>query len=325
MLYSSSIGCCIYKMQKTNMRKKIVRLFILLFFFNALGISYAQSSETNKVDSIYGYLNNDIHLDLITIKSDGNIPPVIDFKIFCNLGSNNYRLIKDKHYVALDNVSIPKISITGDGDIHVIEYHYRFEMIYKYKFFEPPNDWILYSTELLDKYDDHITPSEVSVWPLYKTRLIGTNHEASIDIVTKNQYNSIVQELNKQYDLILNEHRTKKYKKIYNYKKEEFDSILRYVGISSNNVQKLNDIAFFLLEAGNCQEATNILENVIYKFPNRTVAYINLGDAYWGLGEQKQAKEAYENYIELMKTNGKESKIPQRVYERIKKESTEEF
>ncbi len=91
------------------------------------------------------------------------------------------------------------------------------------------------------------------------------------------------------------------------------------------NVHEVNNIAYYLEQSGQYSESVFLLERILKKFPNRTVAYINLGDAYWGLGKQKQAKEAYEKYIELMKTNGKESKIPQRVYERIKKESTEEF
>ncbi len=97
------------------------------------------------------------------------------------------------------------------------------------------------------------------------------------------------------------------------------------INITSSNVIVYNDLAYYLEQYGLRSEAIHILEKIIITYPNRTVAYINLGDAYWGLGEQEQAKEAYEKYIELMKTNGKENKIPQRVYERIKKESTEEF
>lgn len=84
------------------------------------------------------------------------------------------------------------------------------------------------------------------------------------------------------------------------------------------NVRFYNDIAYYLEKGSNYVESIYILEKVIEKYPNRTVAYINLGDAYWGLEEKDNASQAYQKYIELMKASGKECKIPQRVYDQIK-------
>lgn len=79
----------------------------------------------------------------------------------------------------------------------------------------------------------------------------------------------------------------------------------------------LNDKAYYLEQAGIYEEAAFILEKVIEKFPDRIVAYINLGDSYWGLEEKEKAKEAYQTYISLMKKSGKEARIPKRIYERV--------
>jgi tetratricopeptide (TPR) repeat protein len=86
----------------------------------------------------------------------------------------------------------------------------------------------------------------------------------------------------------------------------------------SLNQTGINNIAYYLEKSELYDESIYILNNLINHFPNRTVAYINLGDAYWGLKENYKAKEAYQKYMELMKASGRESKIPKRVFERIK-------
>lgn len=86
----------------------------------------------------------------------------------------------------------------------------------------------------------------------------------------------------------------------------------------NQHITAYNNIAYYLEQAGNYKESAFLLEEIIKEFPSRTVAYINLGDAYWGLKDHSKAKEAYKKYIELMKANGKEAKIPTKVWERIK-------
>ena len=77
-----------------------------------------------------------------------------------------------------------------------------------------------------------------------------------------------------------------------------------------------NNIAFFLEKTHNYKEAIYLLEKILQKYPNRTVAYYNIGDAYWAIGEKEKAKKAYRTYIEQMKAKGKEEKIPRVVMER---------
>lgn len=84
-----------------------------------------------------------------------------------------------------------------------------------------------------------------------------------------------------------------------------------------HKVEIYNDYGFFLEQGKKYKEAIDVLNAVLFHAPERTVAYINLGDAYWGLKDKKNAKEAYKKYIELMKENGKEKKIPKRALNRI--------
>ncbi len=86
--------------------------------------------------------------------------------------------------------------------------------------------------------------------------------------------------------------------------------------LNNKNAQVLNDKAYYLDELGFHKEAIFILHFILSYKSNRTVAYINLGDAYWGLEDKENAKHAYQKYIELMKASGKKSKILQRVLDR---------
>lgn len=91
-----------------------------------------------------------------------------------------------------------------------------------------------------------------------------------------------------------------------------------YLPITSESVAMYNDFGFFLEQGGEYSEAVKVLKEVITIFPKRTVAYLNLADAYFGLQNKEKAKESYLTYIDLMKKNAKEEKIPKRVFERVK-------
>ncbi len=84
------------------------------------------------------------------------------------------------------------------------------------------------------------------------------------------------------------------------------------------SIENYNNLSFYLEQAKAYEEAVFLLEKIVEEVPDRTVAFINLGDAYWGLDEKEKAKEAYKTYVDQMKTKGKEAKIPKRVLERLK-------
>ena len=110
----------------------------------------------------------------------------------------------------------------------------------------------------------------------------------------------------------------KEKKDLKSYNKEFFQKLLPEKPIEKSNQTIYNNIAYYLQKAGSNQEAVYLLEKILEKFPKRTVAYYNLGDAYWALGEKEKAKKAYSTYIKLMKAKGKEKRIPKKVYLKVR-------
>lgn len=98
---------------------------------------------------------------------------------------------------------------------------------------------------------------------------------------------------------------------------EYLEGLFVLESVSLSNVVHYNNIGYYLDESGYHEGAIYILNEVVSAFPNRTVAYINLGDAYWGLEQHTEAREAYQTYIRLMRENNREQRIPQRVFDRV--------
>nr|WP_320118105.1 tetratricopeptide repeat protein [uncultured Marinifilum sp.] len=97
-----------------------------------------------------------------------------------------------------------------------------------------------------------------------------------------------------------------------------YKALINKFPISQNTIVDYNNIGYYLENNQLYIESIFVLKKVKEFSPNRTVVYINLGDAYWGLNEMEQAKEAYQKYIQIMKANGNESKIPKRIWDRVK-------
>ncbi len=97
--------------------------------------------------------------------------------------------------------------------------------------------------------------------------------------------------------------------------------VLNYISetveMNTDNLSQYNDIAYYLEQSGLYEEAIYLLEKITNQHPDRTIAYINLGDAYWGLGNKGKAQQAYRTYVKQMKTNAIGAKIPEQVLERI--------
>ncbi|WP_024870785.1 tetratricopeptide repeat protein [Tolumonas lignilytica] len=88
--------------------------------------------------------------------------------------------------------------------------------------------------------------------------------------------------------------------------------------IKKENIGMLNDYAFYAEKYGQPIPAIIILNGIINRDPERVVAYLNLADAYWDIKSFDSARTKYKKYIELMKKEGKENKIPSIVFERSK-------
>ncbi|MBU3915894.1 tetratricopeptide repeat protein [bacterium] len=126
-------------------------------------------------------------------------------------------------------------------------------------------------------------------------------------------------DFNIQYERTLKKFKKKDMKKAGRYSLDALDDYyLNHYPIQEDNVDKYNDFGFFLEQSGRYKEAIDLLQKVVKAFPNRTVAYINLGDSYFGANNIEQAKQAYQKYVDLIKKTGKQKKIPKRVYNRLK-------
>ncbi|PKQ60398.1 hypothetical protein BZG01_21030 [Labilibaculum manganireducens] len=97
-----------------------------------------------------------------------------------------------------------------------------------------------------------------------------------------------------------------------------FKQNISWEGLDPTQVLNLNNTAYYLDQVGCYECAISILEELIKAYPNRIVAYINLGDSYWDNKNYTKAKSAYAKYCELMQAKGKKCKIPKRVFDRMK-------
>ncbi|WP_324172524.1 tetratricopeptide repeat protein [Sulfurimonas sp.] len=129
----------------------------------------------------------------------------------------------------------------------------------------------------------------------------------------ENEIKKLVEKIN-----ILEELNSQIKNKMINLNINAIKNILKEIKISKNTLVNYNNIAYYLEKAKAYPESIYLLEKILKKYPNRTVAYINLGDAYWGLANKEKAKQAYSTYIKQMKEKGKKRKIPKVVLERIK-------
>ncbi len=75
----------------------------------------------------------------------------------------------------------------------------------------------------------------------------------------------------------------------------------------------INDLGYFLVEAKRFSEGVKVLETVLSADSTRTPAYLNLGDAYVGLGQVDLAKTKYRKYCNQMEKAGMGDKIPARI------------
>lgn len=87
----------------------------------------------------------------------------------------------------------------------------------------------------------------------------------------------------------------------------------------SQNIELLNNLAFFLSEAGFAAQGIHFLKIVLDYSPQRLVAHLNLADSYWAVGDKGLAKKHYRRYMELHEEGKKSSKIPSRVSVRAAK------
>ena len=92
---------------------------------------------------------------------------------------------------------------------------------------------------------------------------------------------------------------------------------IKILSITKENLAFFNDIGYYIQLCGDNYTAVYLLNEVLRKYPNRVVTYLNLADAYWELENDKKAKILYNKYISMMRQKGKENKIPKQVFDRV--------
>jgi hypothetical protein len=99
--------------------------------------------------------------------------------------------------------------------------------------------------------------------------------------------------------------------------KSRMDWYLGRYPINQKNIATYNNIAFYLNNQEHHQSAIYLLHKIIKASPDRTVAYLNIADAYWDSKDKRNAKIFYKKYLSQIKKTGEKASIPSRVSKRI--------
>ena len=186
-----------------------------------------------------------------------------------------------------------------------------------YLYNEDINDYILYKTLKSNGiFKENIHHMNIfngkSLTLSYPTKHIGINGNIYKRITLKKPNRLDAKKALKALSLMLKNKQEKYITVNFFY----FYSILSLYPMTKKNTTLYNDTAYYLQKAGENEEAIYLLEKILEKYPNRTVAHYNLADAYWELGDKKKAVESYNTYIEQMCNAGKEKRIPKVVIDR---------
>jgi hypothetical protein len=284
--------------------------------------------KNNKIidEPIKGYYNNDDLQDYI-IKDSKNKKI---YSIYINNGKGytkktSFIITKDDFdgienplnnlYISNPEKGVILIGASCCGNFKTTEINY-------YKFFDEINNWILYKNSSSVIESDFIPTIELNYLDysyLIDGKLLnkkGIKENETIKRKKKNEdfFNILFNKCKKANDNNSIE------KTSANLNFDDLAELLYTIPINKDNINNYNDLAYYI---GLCNDGKTssvfLLKCIINKYPTRTVAYLNLGDAQWGLEDKQNAKKSYKKYIELMKTQGKDlNKIPKRVYDRIK-------
>ncbi|AFK02684.1 hypothetical protein Emtol_1538 [Emticicia oligotrophica DSM 17448] len=97
----------------------------------------------------------------------------------------------------------------------------------------------------------------------------------------------------------------------------EIEYLLCLYQRTPDSIEFFNNLGYYLEEINMNKEAIYLLNIVIGFDKFRTVAYLNLGDAYWAAKDFAKAKEMYKIYQTQMINNRSEDRIPNRVLKRL--------
>ena len=273
------------------------RTAFLLFSVFFLSISYSQDLNSKK-KYLIGYLDNDNIIDTLSYyKSD----KVIKCDLLSSILKLKFEFDDTTLNFGFDNPKKGVVSFvnSGTGQTRIEEFQF-------YIFDSDIKNWVLSksisTSSMIDKNGNLTVPYISFEYSNEKDNCITIDDKEVKCNITKPEKNAIVQ--------LISNAKNKK-----NVKFETIEYLFNYP-LSDKNVAMYNDLAYYLY---NENISLYVLESIIKKYPNRVVAYLNLADSYFNLGNQFDAVKNYKKYISLMKSQKKDvKKIPKYVYERIK-------
>ncbi|ANF50588.1 hypothetical protein A0O34_08660 [Chryseobacterium glaciei] len=290
-------------------------------------ISIQNISQKNITDTIHGYFNNDNIIDYIEI----NTKPSEEKELSIYLGSyqNQFKKIKS---ITITNDDFSEVEnpienfFVSNGKVGEIIIgssccgNFKTTETYNYKYLN--NNWFLYKTLVSTVDDDFIPIINLNLNDLSES----INGEKSANnklVYSKEIEDSKSQNLNlfnEKLNLFKKNYLNKTIKNINGIDLDSITELLYFFPLQENNLNNYNDLAFYnMYTKDGSIGSIFLLKEIVNKFPDRIVSYINLGDAYWEFDNQQKAREAYQKYIDLMKIQNKDlNKIPKRVYERSK-------
>ncbi|SIT13434.1 hypothetical protein SAMN05421786_106139 [Chryseobacterium ureilyticum] len=276
--------------------KKVI--YIICFFSFFWGNSQFFLDNDNIPDKIINDENNIAFIDINRKK----------IKIFLNKIPLNH--LYDRAGAGVDNIDIysnkrQEIQITGNCCVGVSETAY-------YKYIPKYDNWLLYKTAYIENSANITSNIDIKYFP-YSLGIDDKKYNPN-----KKKYLEDVALSAKVSNRLFNEEFKDFKKNDLKYTIEDFGELLKNIPINASNIDKYNNLAYYLSEKDD-NISIYLLEQIINKFPERIVAYLNLADSYWNLGEKEKAVKNYQKYVELMKSQNKDlKKIPQRVWERTK-------
>jgi hypothetical protein len=84
-------------------------------------------------------------------------------------------------------------------------------------------------------------------------------------------------------------------------------------------VRQFNDYGFYLERAGQPKQAVAVLAQVTDVDADRSIAYLNLGDAQYAAGQPEEARGSYIEFRKRMAAAGKLAEVPDRVANRLRR------
>ena len=291
--------------------------------------SFSGKSQERSVHISGDTIKGDFNADKIQDYIESNSMSVNEKRIKIFLGKSNHKFIEAKSFtITDDNFSEVENPIENffisRGKLGEIIFgasccgNFKTTETYFYKFLN--NNWFLYKTTVSTVDDDFLPNISLELNDLSQS-IDGEN------VNNKDAYNKEIESLKKYslsrfnqiYTAFKINYKNKSLEKLNSIDFDEITEMLYFNPISENNVNIYNDLAYYnsFTNNGN-QNSVLLLKKIIEKFPDRVVAYLNLGDAYWSINNKEYAKDAYTKYIELMKSQNKDlSKIPSRIEERL--------